>query len=30
VGGLEFIGFIAAGKNHSVAIRNYKKKEKEL
>jgi hypothetical protein len=24
------VGFIAAGKNHSIAIRSYKRKEKEL
>jgi len=28
--GLELIGFIAAGKNHSIAIRSHKRKEKEL
>ena len=28
--GLESIGFIAAGKNHAVAIRTFKRKEKEL
>lgn len=28
--GLESIGYIAAGKNHSVAIKSYKSSEKEL
>jgi alpha-tubulin suppressor-like RCC1 family protein len=27
---LESIGFIAAGKNHSIAIRTYKRKDKAL
>jgi alpha-tubulin suppressor-like RCC1 family protein len=30
VKGLESIGYIAAGKNHSVAIRTYKRRDKEL
>jgi hypothetical protein len=30
VQGLEFVGFIAAGKNHSIALRSHKRKEKEL
>ena len=30
VKGLEMISYIAAGKNHSIAIRGQKRKEKEL